>query len=115
MRSTRSPWPTLVKGNMFKNKLVLMESIRKSKGEKAREKTLSDQFEAKRVSVPRARQAVKGRLPGGRRGLLRAQGTTPHLLQQQQLLPNLQRHQRRQRSEDLTIKRSVYWVKSVCS
>ncbi|XP_048613519.1 60S ribosomal protein L19-2-like [Brassica napus] len=38
-----------VKGGVFKNKRVLMESIHKSKVEQAREKTLSGQFEAKRV------------------------------------------------------------------
>ncbi|KAF8378760.1 hypothetical protein HHK36_030109 [Tetracentron sinense] len=36
-----------VKCNIFKNKRVLMESIRKSTAEKAREKILSDQFEVK--------------------------------------------------------------------
>ena len=45
-----------VKGGVFKNKRVLMESIHKYTVEKAREKTLSDQFETKRVKNKASRE-----------------------------------------------------------
>merc|ERR1712182_173692 len=44
-----------VKGNVYKNKRVLMESIHKEKAEKLREKAIAEQFESRRTKNKAAR------------------------------------------------------------
>ena len=50
-----------VKGNVFKNKRVLIDAIHRQKAEQARDKALSDQFEARRATGKAARLRKAGR------------------------------------------------------